>query len=29
MVDRKVSDGRGEVIKKGTHGYGLVEGDEV
>ncbi len=29
MVDRKVSDGRGKVIKRGTHGYGLVEGDAV
>ena len=26
MADRQVSDGRGKVLKRGTHGYGLVVG---
>jgi hypothetical protein len=29
MADRQVSDGRGKVLKRGTHGYGLVGGDAV
>ena len=29
MADRQVSDGRGKVFKRGTHGYGLVGGDAV
>ncbi len=29
MADRQVSDGRGKVLKRGTHGYGLVGEDAV
>jgi hypothetical protein len=27
MADREVSDGRGKVFERGTHWYGLVQGD--
>ncbi len=26
MADRQVRDGRGKVLERGTHGYGLVGG---
>jgi hypothetical protein len=29
MADREVSDGRGKVFKRGTHGYGLVDKEKV
>ena len=29
MADREVSDGRGKVCERGTHGYGLVHRHQV
>ena len=29
MADREVSDGRGKVFERGTHGYSLVRGGAV